>query len=179
MYRRGERALALAVGCLVLGGGLWADTSPAFDAKAAFEQMKSLAGTWEGTVPATAGQPAMPVQVRYAVTSGGKAVAETLFAGTPHEMLSVYTLAGDDLTLTHYCSSGNHPLMKLDRAKSKAGDLQFEFSSALNFDPAKADHIHGAHFTLQGNQLGHTWSHWANGKPSPDELQVTFTRTDG
>ncbi len=172
MPRKLLTILALGVTCAGADASLAAD----LDAKAAFEQLKSLAGTWEGKVPEMEGQPAMTAQVRYVVTSGGNAVAETLLAGTPDEMLSVYTLNGDDLTLTHYCSSGNHPLMKLDRAKSKPGDLVFEFSSALNFDPAKADHIHGARFTLQGNQLSHTWSHWVDGKPAPDDMKVTLTR---
>ena len=173
-----KKIIVLTFSLLVLTGGLLlaGTVSSGLDAKTAFAELKSLAGAWEGAVPAMEGHPAMTAQVRYAVTSGGNAVAETLFAGTPHEMLSVYTLNGDDLTLTHYCSSGNHPLMKLDRSASKPGDLVFEFSGALNFDPAKADHIHSAHFTLQGDHLGHAWSHWVDGKPAPDTLQVTFSR---
>jgi hypothetical protein len=157
-----------------------ASSPPAtMDGKAAFEQMKSLAGTWEGTAPAMEGHPAAPVEVRYAVTSGGNAVAETLFAGTPHEMLSVYTLRGDDLVLTHFCASGHHPEMKLDRTASKDGDLDFVFTRALNFDPATDEHIHGAHFTLKDGRLTHVWSSYKGGKPSPDKLMVALTRAGG
>ena len=47
-------------------------------------------------------------------TSGGKAVMETMFAGTSGEMVTMYFLEGDDLALVHYCSAGNQPKMKLE-----------------------------------------------------------------
>src|SRR5690349_10162902 len=72
------------------------------------EQIKALAGTWEGTAE-TDGK-TEPAAIEYKVSSMGTVVVETLFPGTPHEMVSIYH---DDengkLTMTHYCAIGNQP----------------------------------------------------------------------
>ena len=53
-----------------------------------FENMKKLAGTWWGT--SSTGKEGERVTVKYEIKSAGSAVVETLFLGTPHEMISVY-----------------------------------------------------------------------------------------
>src|SRR5690349_7146838 len=78
-----------------------------------FEAIKTLAGHWEGNtdekMPNMSGQ----VTIDYKVTSGGSAVVETLNAGTPHEMVSVYTDNGGKLAMTHYCLMMNQPHLAL------------------------------------------------------------------
>jgi hypothetical protein len=46
----------------------------------------------------------MPVRVEYRVTGAGSAVVETLFPGTPHEMVTVYHARKGVLCMTHYCA---------------------------------------------------------------------------
>ena len=67
--------------------------------------------------------------VEYRVTAGGSVVMETMFAGEPHEMITMYTVDGDSLVATHYCSGGNQPVLKLNAAKSTADELVFDFVS--------------------------------------------------
>ena len=43
-------------------------------------------------------------EVEYRVTASGTMVIETMFAGEPHEMINMYTVDGDSLIATHYCS---------------------------------------------------------------------------
>ena len=76
-----------------------------------FEQLKQLDGKWEGSVGM--GGKAEKIEATYHVTAGGSAVVETLFPGTPHEMVSVYTDNGGKLSMTHYCMMGNQPKMDL------------------------------------------------------------------
>jgi len=45
--------------------------------------------------------------VTYRVASAGSVVQETLFPGTPHEMISMYHLVDGELVLTHYCAMAN------------------------------------------------------------------------
>ena len=112
------------VSVALASGARAADAAP--DAKAAFERMKTLVGAWQGSHTKPDG-PAM--EVDYRLTSNGTALVERLFAGTTHEMTSVYHLEGSDLVITHYCAMGNQPRMKLV-AGGKDGDLRFDFVEA-------------------------------------------------
>jgi hypothetical protein len=73
---------------------------PSAQARAGFEQLKGLAGDWRGKAGDEEG-----VLVQYRVTAGGNAIEERLYAGSPHEMLTVYFMDGDVLKLKHYCSA--------------------------------------------------------------------------
>jgi hypothetical protein len=108
--------LTVAVSCCVLSvlaGDHAATPKPSHPA---FEKLKKLEGRWSG--PAVWDQGGkkgnVDFNVTYRITSGGTAVIETMFAGTPGEMVTMYFLEGDDLALVHYCSAGNQPKMKLE-----------------------------------------------------------------
>ena len=136
-------------------------TGAAMSASAAFDRMKSLVGDWvdaDGSM-GMKGQ----VAVSYRMTGGGTAVMETLFAGTPHEMLTVYYRDGDALVATHYCSSGNQPHL---RAKTITADsVDFDFDGGTNVDPSKDAHIHSAHFQfLSADEIHADWLGWSGGK---------------
>ncbi len=88
-----------------------------------FERIKALAGKWEG-VSQNEGEAAQPVAVEYQVTSGGRSVVETLFPGTPQEMVSVYHDKNGKLSMTHYCMIGNQPQFELKKAD--VGRMSFE-----------------------------------------------------
>ena len=107
--------------------------------------MKKLAGTW--LVADKDGKPTDQVASVIKVTAGGSAVHETLFPGQPHEMVSVYTVDGPDLIMTHYCVLGNQPRMKAD-PKSPANQIVFHFAGGANLDPKKDKHMHEATLTI-------------------------------
>jgi hypothetical protein len=52
---------------------------------------------------------------------------ETMFVGQPHEMINMYSVDGDSLIATHYCSGQNQPVLKLNAEKSTADQLVFDF----------------------------------------------------
>ena len=137
------------------------------------ERFKALAGDWAAT--GLDGNSAPDMRISYEVTAGGSAVVETLFAGTPHEMRTVYHKDGDDLVLTHYCASGNHPRM---RATGMEGDkLVFAFDGATNFDAAKDGHMHDAHFIFVGpDEIRTRWNFWKDGKPGDHVADVHVRR---
>src|SRR5262245_4633797 len=84
--------------------------APAATKNAGLEKMKTLVGTW---VEADKdGKPTDLVVSVIKLTAGGTAVHETLFPGQDHEMVSLYTVDGADLVMTHYCMLGNQPRMK-------------------------------------------------------------------
>ena len=153
--------LALWLGISTFVG--WANPAQKeFDAKAAFEQLKSLAGEWQGQAKET-GEGA-DVKVLYKVTANGTAVVETILPGTPHEMITVYHLDGKKLMLTHYCAAGNQPRMVLNR-KSTPQQLEFDFAGATNLKSSKEGHMHALRirFDVPG-QLTGEWDYFKDGK---------------
>lgn len=96
-----------------------------------FQRMKKLAGKWIATA-GMHGQPA-EVDVEYKVTSGGSALVETHFTGTPKEMVSVYH-DGDDgkLSMTPYCMLHNRPLLNLAEAEGNIFTFDLSESCALH-----------------------------------------------
>lgn len=159
---RRAQAAALLLPLLLVAPPLRAD-EPAgkLDGRAAFETLKTLAGAWKGN---TLTEDGAPGETRFRVTAGGHAVEEVMFPGTDHEMVNMYHLVGGELVVTHYCSSGNRPEMKLDLAASKPDDLVFGFSGGANLDPAKDVHIHSARLLIEEGRLREEWSSWAGGK---------------
>jgi len=132
-------------------------------AKAAFEQLKGLAGEWRGQ--AAHGGDASDTTVTYRVVGAGSAVMETLFPGTPHEMVTMYHLDGDQLVLTHYCAAGNQPRMALELQKSTPALLVFEFTGGSNLDPAKDMHMHAGRIRLlSADSLESEWDSYQRGQ---------------
>jgi hypothetical protein len=157
-------ATSLAIFSASLTAFAGGDSTPAISGKEAFEMMKKLAGEWEGKAPASGKMPA--VTVTYRVTAAGSAVVETLFPGTGHEMVTMYTMEGDKLALTHYCAMGNQPHMVLN-AKSTATDLIFDFAGGANINPAKDIHMHSAHIHFDStDRITGEWVGYADGKPT-------------
>ncbi|HTQ48505.1 MAG TPA: hypothetical protein VMI75_37370 [Polyangiaceae bacterium] len=134
----------------------------------ALAPLKKLAGTWTGK--AGDGTQSMDATVTYKVTANGSAVMETLFPGTPHEMVTMYTVDKGELVLTHYCAAGNQPRMK---AKSSADgrEIAFEFAGGANIDPGKDQFMHDARMVfVDDDHLRTEWTDWSAGKK-------TVTRT--
>ena len=125
-----------------------------------FEKIKTLAGTWKGT--AKTGDELTDAVVEYKVTSNGSAVIETLFPGTPHEMVSVYhDNAKGNLTMTHYCAFGNRP--QLDLVESDQEHLNFELSPSSEI-PAEENHMHSLNLDFKDGGLKQTWTCNQQGK---------------
>ncbi len=126
-------------------------------------RIKGLVGVWKGT--SVTGKEEQPVTVEYALTSGGSAVVEKLFAGTDHEMISVYHDQKGKLTLTHYCMLGNQPILDLKKSTPEA--MQFEFCKKSDINPKKETHMHSLRLTTKdGRTLVQDWTLFEKGKPS-------------
>jgi hypothetical protein len=124
------------------------------------DAIKALAGDWattpEGDTPA--------MTVSYRVTAAGSAVMETLFAGSPKEMITMYTMDGDDLVLTHYCAMGNQPRMKAAPSKD-AKVIQFDWASGGNMKSRDEMHMDSLTMTFtDATHLRHDWTMWKDGK---------------
>ena len=154
--RRSSTAAAALIAGLLLAPAAHAE---GVDAKAAFETLKGLAGTWDGKVVGSD----QDFDVSFEVTSGGSMVLERMALGTGHEMVNAYHMVDGELRVIHFCFA-NQPMMKLDTAASKPNDLVFAFAGGTNFDPAKDTHIHNGRVRINGEVLDGEWGTWAGGK---------------
>jgi hypothetical protein len=74
------------------------------DAKKAFEKMKTLAGSWQGTVMD------IPINFTIRAVSSGTAIlheGDTSGGGPQKHEITMFYVEGDRLLATHYCDAGN------------------------------------------------------------------------
>lgn len=125
------------------------------------EKLKTLSGTWTGTTVMEGKE--MPVTVTYKTSSNGSIVVETLFPGTPHEMVSVYYDEGGKLGMTHYCAMDNQPHFTLE--DSEGNEIDLVFASGTNLDPSKDSYMHGVSFEFKdANNMAQEWTYFDKGK---------------
>jgi hypothetical protein len=154
------------------------------DAQKSFDQLKTLAGTWQGPVTATPPQPNWgdkPVQVSLRVTSRGNAlVHEMKEAGSAddptkndHPVTMLY-LDGDHLTLVHYCDAGNRPRM-VARTSPDGKKVEFDFADLSGSN--EYGHMYHAVFTsIDANHHIEDWTYMGPGD-KPVQAHMDLQRT--
>ncbi len=110
-------------------------------AQKSFDQLKALAGSWEGTVD---GQ-AMHVSLR--VTSMGNALMHEMKGAGPDDPITMFNLDGDRLLLTHYCDAGNQPHM-VATISPDGKTIVFNFLEATNLLKTQMGHMQRVTFTF-------------------------------
>lgn len=114
-------------------------TAVAFSQTAAqksFDQLKSLAGTWEGKN--SLGE---PLQVTFKSTSGGSAIMSEISGHGQDNMITMFHLDGPErLLMTHYCGAGNQPRM-VATTSPDAKTITFNFLDATNLATPDAGHM--------------------------------------
>jgi hypothetical protein len=161
--------------CAVTGSSVDDVDAAAKSSAAQFEYLKSLTGTWVATVDEGGVQ--RPIETRWRLTGAGSAIEETLFADSPHEMVSMIHRDGPYLMMTHYCSAGNQPRMRAVFTKPPVGAaIEFEYIDATNLKSAADMHMASARYELMSDgKLHETWTAVENGKPG-HTADFTFTR---
>jgi hypothetical protein len=139
----------------------------------AFERLASLAGEWKGA------QEGAEIKVTYTLTANGSALMEEFrpMKMKDHVMITMFTVDGDHLLATHYCSAGNQPQMEtkaITRPLSKA--LQFSLVRVTGMATPDDWHNTGLILTLEDDQrLTQEWSYEYEGKKGTTAFH--FTRT--
>jgi hypothetical protein len=117
--------------CILLSTAVFAQS----DAQKSFDQLKSLAGSWEGK--SSEGE---PVQVSFRMTAGGSALMSEI-VGHGEDMISMINFDGPNrLLLTHYCAVGNQPRMQAT-ASPDGKTITFNFVDATNLDGQQSGHM--------------------------------------
>ncbi|MEP6755076.1 MAG: hypothetical protein ABJA67_06225 [Chthonomonadales bacterium] len=131
-------------------------------AQICFAKLKKLSGDWTHKEDKSGKE---PVTLRYRVISGGTAVEEEMLPGSPGSMTSIYHLDNGNLVMTHYCSMGNQPHLKL-LATSTANRLEFDCTGGGgNMKSENEMHIHHLVTTIiSDNHFTQEWSANKDGK---------------
>ncbi len=162
--------IALA-GIMLLSGFALAQKHSTIQPNPGFDQIKGLAGDWEGVADAHGTKIPSVVVVR--VVSDGSAVMHELAPGTPHDMITMFHTDGTNLMATHYCAAHNQPRMKLVPS-SDPKVLQFEFLDGTNIAPGDV-HMKSVKFVfIDADHHTEDWTSDVGG--SSDTMHFDFHR---
>ena len=110
-------------------------------AQKSFEQLKSLAGTWEGSLDG------MQLHVTLRVTSKGNALLHEMKGTGPDDPITLFHLDGERLLLTHYCDAGNQPRMAATISPD-GKTIVFDFIDGTNLLSSQMGHMQRVTFTF-------------------------------
>jgi hypothetical protein len=146
------------------------------DAQKSFTLLKTLAGTWHGSVktsPPMAEMNGADLWASLRVTSKGNAlVHEMKKPGIPDDPnhddpITMFYLDGDRLLLTHYCDAGNRPRMAA-RTSADGKTVEFDFLDIAG----NTDYGHMQHAVFTVIDANHHTEDWTFMMPGDKPLQA-------
>lgn len=137
-----------------------------------FERLKSLVGTWEGTVMVKG--EVHKVAAEYQLTSAGNAILERLYPGEPYEMISVYYDQGrGKVSLTHFSMGRNTPQLEL-RAATRT-EMRFLLAKESRLNKSKK-HMRSLGLEwIDEDNIVRKWTSFKGSKPQATTV-LSFTR---
>jgi hypothetical protein len=143
------------------------------DGQKTFDNLKTLAGSWEGivtTLPQQSEVQGKQVQISLRVTSMGNALMhEAKLEGRPDDPITMLYMDGNRLLLTHYCDAGNRPRM-VAKTSPDGKTVVFDF---LDVDGGtQYGHMHHAVFTII--DANHHTEDWTYMMPKDNPVQAHF-----
>lgn len=138
------------------------------DAQKSFDQLKSLAGSWEGK-----SQTGEPVQVSFRLTSAGSALMSEIVTHRENMISVIHFDGANRLLLTHYCAVGNQPRM-LASASPDGKTITFNFLDATNLSSPDSGHMDHVVITmLAPNHHTEEWNFTDHGKEIKEVFDLT------
>ena len=137
----------------------------------AFDDLASLQGEWVGEAFG------VKTTLIYSLTANGSAMMEQCRPEKGHEMITMFTVDGDHLIATHYCSAKNQPQM----ATSAITDAQkpLEFSLVRVTGLKSPDDFHNTGLTViqeDNDHLTQEWSYQSKGETGKNVFHFTRVR---
>jgi hypothetical protein len=125
----------------------------------AFDRLASLQGDWEGEQRGT------KIRVTYTLTANGSALMEQFRPDNGPVMITMFTVDGDHLIATHYCSARNQPQMVTSAITD--GQKPLAFSLARITGLKSPDEWHNTGLTViqeDNDHLTQEWTYESSGK---------------
>src|SRR5882757_3998604 len=149
------------------------------DAHKSFDTLKTLAGSWKGTVttlPQQSEAQDKSVQISLRATSMGNALMhEMKMEGRPDDPITMLYLDSDRLLLTHYCDAGNRPRM-VGTMTPDGKTVEFDFLDVAG--GTQHGRMHHAVFTIvDANHHTEDWTYMMPGdKPVNAHFDLQRTK---
>ena len=130
-----------------------------------FQKLQSLSGDWQGKD----GQ-GSEVRSNFKLMVSNTMVMETLDAAGMEEMLTLYSVDGNGISLLHYCPTNNQPHMRAIPASSNVKELVFSFLDAGNLASIAVGHEHK--MVMEFDDKDHITERWTWQKNGKDTEMV-------
>ncbi len=140
------------------------------DAQVSFGILKTLAGTWTGSVTTDPPSPEIQgsIQVTIRIASAGHALVHEITPGGVPEPTMIY-LDGDRLTLVHYCEAGNRPRL-VARNLPDQKTVEFDFVDLSG----STEPTYLSHFVFTIVNTDHHTEDWTFTLPGEKRLHAHF-----
>jgi hypothetical protein len=125
----------------------------------AFDRLASLQGDWEGEQKGT------KIRVTYTLTANGSALMEQFRPDKGPVMITMFTVDGDHLIATHYCSARNQPQMVTSAITDAQKPLVFSLARITGLNSPDDWHNTGLTVIQEDNDhLTQEWTYESSGK---------------
>jgi hypothetical protein len=153
---------------IAASAGFAADKSKS---EAAFDRLASLKGEWTGEAFG------MKTTLIYTLTANGSALMEQCRPEKGPEMITLFTLDGEHLIATHYCSAKNQPQMATPVITDVRKPLVFSLVRVTGLKSADDFHNTGLTVILDDNDhLTQEWSYQSSSKTGKNIFHFTRVR---
>jgi hypothetical protein len=137
----------------------------------AFDRLTSLKGEWNGQIDGVS------TTLIYTVTANGSALMEQCRPEKGPEMVTMFTVDGDHLIATHYCSARNQPQMETPAITDVQKPLTFSLVRVTGLKSPDAFHNTGLMVIQDDNDhLTQEWSYQHKGKTGKNIFRFTRVR---
>jgi hypothetical protein len=137
----------------------------------AFDRLASLKGEWKGE------QEGVKISVIYTLTANGSALMEEFRPENGRVMITMFTVDGDHLIATHYCSAKNQPQMVTSAITDVQKPLAFYLDRVTGLK--SPDDWHNTGLTViqeDDNHLTQEWTYQSKGKTGKTIFRYTRVR---
>jgi hypothetical protein len=162
--------VAMAAWTTIVAGARAAEQS---NSAIAFKRLAaSLAGQWKGVQDGT------EFEVSYTLTANGSVLMEEFRPKDGPMMVTMFSVDGDRLLATHYCSAKNQPQMATDPiADPQAKSVGFSLVRVTGLTSPGAWHNTGLVVTIEDrDHVTQEWTYLADGKSGRNSFHLTHQR---
>ena len=137
----------------------------------AFDRLAALKGKWSGE------QEGVKVSLIYTLTANGSALMEEFRPEKGPVMITMFTVDGDHLIATHYCSAKNQPQMVTSAITDAQKPLAFSLARITGLKSPDDWHNTGLTMIQEDNDhLTQEWTYQSKGKTGKTVFRYTRVR---